>query len=80
MEAWGPSRPRSTHGRATCTSPTRSSGEGPVDLVWAYGLASNIEVFWEEPSLAAFFRRLAEFSRLSVFDQRGCGLSDAAAC
>ena len=51
-------------------------GEGPIDLVWAYGLASNVEVFWEEPSLAAMFRRLAEFSRLIVFDRRGCGLSD----
>ena len=51
-------------------------GEGPVDLVWAYGMASNIEVFWEEPSLAAFFRRLAQFSRLIIFDRRGCGLSD----
>ena len=51
-------------------------GEGPVDLVWAYGLASNVEVFWEEPSLAAFFRRLALFSRLIIFDRRGCGLSD----
>jgi pimeloyl-ACP methyl ester carboxylesterase len=51
-------------------------GDGPVDLVWGYGLASNVEVFWEEPSLAAFFRRLAEFSRLVIFDHRGCGLSD----
>ena len=51
-------------------------GDGPVDLVWAYGLASNIEVFWEEPSLAAFFRRLSEFTRLILFDRRGCGLSD----
>ena len=51
-------------------------GEGPVDLVWVYGLASNVEVFWEEPSLAAFFRRLAEFSRLVICDRRGCGLSD----
>ncbi len=51
-------------------------GEGPADLVWSYGLASNIEVLWEEPSLAAFFRRLAEFSRLVIFDRRGCGLSD----
>ena len=51
-------------------------GDGPVDLVWVYGLASNVEVFWEEPSLAAFFRRLAEFSRLLIFDRRGCGLSD----
>ena len=51
-------------------------GDGPVDLVWAYGLASNIEVFWEEPSFAAFFRRLSEFSRLILFDRRGCGASD----
>jgi pimeloyl-ACP methyl ester carboxylesterase len=51
-------------------------GDGPVDLVWTYGLASNIEVFWEEPSLAAFFRRLSEFTRLILFDRRGCGLSD----
>jgi pimeloyl-ACP methyl ester carboxylesterase/class 3 adenylate cyclase len=51
-------------------------GDGPVDLVWVYGLAGNVEVFWEEPSLAAFFRRLAEFSRLIIFDRRGCGLSD----
>jgi pimeloyl-ACP methyl ester carboxylesterase len=51
-------------------------GDGPVDLVWAYGLASNIEVVWEEPSLAAFLRRLSEFTRLILFDRRGCGLSD----
>jgi pimeloyl-ACP methyl ester carboxylesterase len=51
-------------------------GDGPIDLVWAYGLASNVEVFWEEPSLAAFFRRLSEFSRLIIFDRRGCGASD----
>ena len=51
-------------------------GDGPVDLVLAYGLASNIEVFWEEPSFAAFLRRLSEFTRLILFDRRGCGLSD----
>ena len=51
-------------------------GDGPIDLVFVYGLASNVEVFWEEPSVAAFFRRLAEFSRLIVIDRRGCGLSD----
>jgi pimeloyl-ACP methyl ester carboxylesterase len=51
-------------------------GDGPVDLVLAYGLASNLEVLWEEPSLAAFFRRLSEYTRLILFDRRGCGLSD----
>jgi pimeloyl-ACP methyl ester carboxylesterase len=51
-------------------------GAGPLDLVWATGLASNIEVCWEEPSLAAFLRRLSEFTRLILFDRRGCGASD----
>ena len=51
-------------------------GDGPVDLVWAWGLASNIEVWWEEPAYAAFLRRLGEFSRVILFDRRGCGASD----
>lgn len=51
-------------------------GDGPVDLVWAWGGWSNIEVFWEEPSCAAFLRRLSEFTRLILFDRRGCGVSD----
>jgi pimeloyl-ACP methyl ester carboxylesterase len=50
-------------------------GDGP-DLVWAYGLMTHLELKWEEPSLAAMLRRLAEFSRLIFFDRRGCGLSD----
>jgi pimeloyl-ACP methyl ester carboxylesterase len=51
-------------------------GDGPVDLVWGIGFVSNIEVVWEEPSYAAFLRRLAEFSRVILFDRRGCGVSD----
>jgi pimeloyl-ACP methyl ester carboxylesterase len=51
-------------------------GDGPVDLVWAWGLASSIEVAWEEPSYAAFLRRLAQFARVILFDRRGCGVSD----
>lgn len=51
-------------------------GEGPVDLVWAWGLASSIEVFWDDPSFAAFLRRLSEFSRVILYDRRGCGASD----
>lgn len=51
-------------------------GDGPVDLVYAWGAYSNIEVFWEEPALAAFLRRLSEFTRLILFDRRGCGVSD----
>ena len=51
-------------------------GKGPIDLVVVPGWMSNIEVFWEEPSVARFYMRLAEFSRLLLFDKRGTGLSD----
>lgn len=51
-------------------------GDGPRDIVLVPGWISNIEVFWEEPSVARFFERLASFSRLILFDKRGTGLSD----
>src|SRR5689334_13597746 len=51
-------------------------GDGPVDLVFVMGWVSNIDEFWTEPSWAAFLQRLAQFSRLIVFDKRGTGLSD----
>jgi pimeloyl-ACP methyl ester carboxylesterase/class 3 adenylate cyclase len=31
---------------------------------------------WDEPLHATFMRRLASFSRLVLFDRRGCGMSD----
>jgi class 3 adenylate cyclase len=37
---------------------------------------SHVELAWEMPSFARFFRRLASFSRLIRFDFRGQGLSD----
>jgi len=51
-------------------------GEGPVDLVYVSGLASNIDVMWECSIAAAMLERLASFSRLILFDARGCGVSD----
>ncbi len=51
-------------------------GEGPVDLVWVPGWISNIDIYWEEPAVAAYFERLAAFSRLILFDRRGTGVSD----
>lgn len=51
-------------------------GSGPVDLVWAYGMMTHLEVKWEEPSLARMLEKLAGFTRLILFDRRGCGLSD----
>jgi len=51
-------------------------GSGPKDLVLVPGWISNIDVFWEEPSMVRFLNRLASFSRLILFDKRGTGLSD----
>lgn len=51
-------------------------GEGPLDLVFVPGFVSHVELIWDEPTVAAFFRRLASFARLVVFDKRGQGLSD----
>jgi class 3 adenylate cyclase len=51
-------------------------GEGPIDLVWVPGWISNIEHYWDEPSIARYFNRLASFSRLILFDRRGTGVSD----
>ena len=51
-------------------------GDGPVDLVSAAGIWSNVEVMWEHPPWAHFLTRLAKFSRLILFDMRGVGLSD----
>ena len=53
-------------------------GEGPPDLVFVPGVASHLEHQWDEPLQAAFFHRLASFSRLIRFDKRGAGLSDRA--
>ena len=51
-------------------------GSGPVDLIYVPGWVSHLEYGWEEPSLARFYRKLASFSRLILFDKRGTGLSD----
>src|SRR3972149_1283490 len=54
-------------------------GDGPIDLVFIAGwVLSSLEVAWEGPP-AEFFRRLASFSRLILFDKRGTGLSGPAA-
>lgn len=52
------------------------TGDGPRDLVYVPGWISNVEMMWEEPSMARFLRRLGSFSRLIVFDKRGTGMSD----
>lgn len=37
---------------------------------------SNVEATWRSPDLSAFFRRLASFCRVILFDKRGTGMSD----
>jgi len=54
-------------------------GDGPIDLILVPGFVSDVELAWEEPSLANFYGRLASFGRLILFDKRGTGLSDRVA-
>ena len=51
-------------------------GDGPVDFVFIPGFVSHIENWWEASASARFFRRIASFSRLIMFDKRGTGMSD----
>jgi len=51
-------------------------GEGPLDLVATQGQWGHVDLDWEDPAIARFYRRLASFSRLIRFDPRGSGLSD----
>jgi class 3 adenylate cyclase len=51
-------------------------GKGTVDLVFIPDWVGNLEIMWEDPSLAAFLERLAGFARVICFDKRGTGLSD----
>jgi class 3 adenylate cyclase len=51
-------------------------GDGPIDVVYVPPTLQQVEHLWTEPRVAAFFERLARFSRLILFDRRGTGLSD----
>jgi len=51
-------------------------GKGSLDLVFVPGFISNLDHYWDEPTLAHFLTRLGSFSRLILFDKRGTGLSD----
>lgn len=50
-------------------------GNGPPDLVFAPPI-THLELDWESPSKAGFYRRLASTCRLILFNQRGVGMSD----
>ena len=51
-------------------------GKGPLDVVFITGFISHVEHGWDHPGLAHFYRRIASFARLILFDKRGTGMSD----
>ena len=51
-------------------------GYGPVDLVFAPGYVSNIELGWSLTGRMEFLEALASFARVIQFDKRGTGMSD----
>jgi class 3 adenylate cyclase len=54
-------------------------GRDEPDLVVIPNSISHLELSWESPPIARVFRGLASFSRVILFDQRGCGLSGSPA-
>lgn len=51
-------------------------GDGPIDLLYFYGIGNHVEFLWDLPRWHAEIPRFASFSRLIVFDRRGAGASD----
>jgi len=54
-------------------------GNGPIDLVLVHGWVQSFDPGWDIEPIERFYRRLASFSRLILFDKRGTGLSDRVA-
>ena len=50
-------------------------GEGSPDYLYCYGLGSHLDLAWDLPGVAAFYRHLASFCRPIFFDRRGTGAS-----
>ncbi|HEV7804987.1 MAG TPA: adenylate/guanylate cyclase domain-containing protein [Solirubrobacteraceae bacterium] len=51
-------------------------GDGPIDLIVVNTFISHVEHLWDNPGFARFLTRLAQLSRLIIWDRRGSGLSD----
>ena len=54
-------------------------GDGPLDLLYFWGVGSHIELIWTVPRVRSFLTRLASFARLMIFNRRGTGASDGIA-
>lgn len=51
-------------------------GEGPPNCLFIGNWLQNLDLMWEEPTIARYYGRLASFSRVITFDKRGSGVSD----
>jgi class 3 adenylate cyclase len=51
-------------------------GSGRLNLLFVTHWGTNLDVMWEEPSLAAYLNRLGSFARVICYDKRGTGVSD----
>jgi len=51
-------------------------GDGEIDLLIVGGWQTQLQLGLDVPSSRRFIERLAEFSRLILYDRRGSGLSD----
>jgi len=51
-------------------------GDGPIDLLYTYGVGSNLDLYWEIPRFTESLTALASFTRVIMFDRRGIGASD----
>jgi DNA-binding SARP family transcriptional activator/pimeloyl-ACP methyl ester carboxylesterase len=86
--AYSPVRPRMKHQAETPQTRYVDSGgvhiayqvvgDGDRDILFVPGLMSHVELAWEDPATAQFYRRLAGLGRLILFDKRDTGLSDRA--
>jgi len=51
-------------------------GQDTRPRIFSPSWLQNLDVMWEEPSLAAYLDRLASFARVICLDKRGSGVSD----
>lgn len=53
-------------------------GQGDIDIVYAPGLASHLDLTLEQPRYRRYIESLQQFGRVIRFDRRGTGVSDPA--
>jgi len=52
------------------------TGDGPLDIVYAPGTVSHLDLAWEHPAFRREIEAWSSIARLVRFDKRGTGLSD----